>query len=552
LAPQLQDVIRLVKDSTNTTQNNGIPGWRSILVSATVPKEVQTVVQTALSSSSSSSSVTKTSIASNKEWAWIQGEEKQEEEDSSLQQQSHSQSQKQQTSEKHSVGRSLPQHLVQYHINVSAKLRLTTLLAFLVDRVAQNQRTVVFMSTCASVDYYHALFTKMESILSHQKGHNADTNDNDNMQPKGIFGNACTIHKLHGNVPHFERRAVLETFRQEKIHGNTTARILLATDVAARGLNLQADWTVQFDPPCEIADYIHRAGRVARAGQFGQSLLFLLPSEKSLLSILQLHQEQSQQQQRRRQQQPASLADNTTLREMPALSLSSTLQRAAKVCPNLTREGMNRNGISSKTGPSSSKDAVPETSAGPGVHKTHRLGEAFCSELQYRLEECVLKHSKAVKNAEGLDNADNTNQDRKRKKHEAKKKKSADDMTLADMARNAFLSHMRAYPTKEKAVRHIFSARALHLGHIAKSFAMRETPKTLVKNSRGVLAEPGKKRNAALAFSRPTTRGVGSSNNDAADLDDSKRNGNSAAAARKRAMLMANAAKLQVGGIDGF
>ena len=551
LAPQLQDVIRLLKDYTTAGNasssssgprnnahhsSNSIP-WRSILVSATVPKDVQTLVQAALSPSSESNS----SVASSKEWVWIQGD--------NHQNQNGNKKSTKESSDNNTAqsGRSLPKQLVQYHITVSAKLRLTTLIAFLADRVANNERTVVFMSTCASVDYYHALLaTYMEPIMSKKKNHNKDNSDDDDNsntnanQGSGIFGSACSIHKLHGNVPHRQRHAVLETFQQQQNNRNKNAarsgaRILLATDVAARGLNLQADWTVQYDPPCEIADYIHRAGRVARAGQFGQSLLFLLPSEKSLLNILQLQQQQSQSHNKSGEPPPP-------VREMPALSLTSTLQRAAKVCPDMAHQGMQRNGMRSRQ----ESSGVADTSAGPGggaSQKGHRLGEAFCSELQYRLEECVLQHSKPPKDNEDTSNLSAA--ERKKRKQKKKTTKEASEMTLADMARSAFLSHMRAYPTKEKLVRHIFSARALHLGHIAKSFALRETPKTLVKNSRGVLEEPGKthgkKRNASLAFStqqRP----------DGDDLDEMKHN----SAAQKRAMLMANAAKLQLGGVDGF
>ena len=68
---------------------------------------------------------------------------------------------------------------------------------------------------------------------------------------------------------------------------NAESGILLCTDVAARGLDIpRVDWIVQFDPPDDPRDYIHRVGRTARAGKVGKSLLFLLESELGFLRFL--------------------------------------------------------------------------------------------------------------------------------------------------------------------------------------------------------------------------------------------------------------------------
>lgn len=53
--------------------------------------------------------------------------------------------------------------------------------------------------------------------------------------------------------------------------------VLLCTDVAARGLNLQGvHWIVQFDLPQDPREYVHRVGRTARMGQLGQARASLL------------------------------------------------------------------------------------------------------------------------------------------------------------------------------------------------------------------------------------------------------------------------------------
>ncbi|KAK8287521.1 hypothetical protein V6Z12_D07G064400 [Gossypium hirsutum] len=64
--------------------------------------------------------------------------------------------------------------------------------------------------------------------------------------------------------------------------------ILLCTDVAARGLDIPAvDWILQYDPPDEPKEYIHRVGRTARGeGAKGNALLFLIPEELQFLRYL--------------------------------------------------------------------------------------------------------------------------------------------------------------------------------------------------------------------------------------------------------------------------
>jgi len=64
--------------------------------------------------------------------------------------------------------------------------------------------------------------------------------------------------------------------------------VLICTDVAQRGLDFpKVDWIVQFDPPDDPDDYIHRVGRTARGAEAsGKALLFLLEHEVGFLRYL--------------------------------------------------------------------------------------------------------------------------------------------------------------------------------------------------------------------------------------------------------------------------
>ena len=70
---------------------------------------------------------------------------------------------------------------------------------------------------------------------------------------------------IHGNRNQNQRQRALEAFAAGH------PRVLVATDVAARGIHVDdVDLVVQFDPPEDHKDYLHRSGRTARAGACGQ------------------------------------------------------------------------------------------------------------------------------------------------------------------------------------------------------------------------------------------------------------------------------------------
>ncbi|KAG0372215.1 ATP-dependent RNA helicase [Mortierella sp. AD032] len=111
-----------------------------------------------------------------------------------------------------------------------------------------------------------------------------------------VFFSSCNSVKYHAELLNYIDIPVLDLHGRQKQQKRTTTffefinaetGILLCTDVAARGLDIPAvDWIIQFDPPDDPRDYIHRVGRTARGGSTGKSLLFLLPSELGFLRFL--------------------------------------------------------------------------------------------------------------------------------------------------------------------------------------------------------------------------------------------------------------------------
>ncbi|KAI9638529.1 P-loop containing nucleoside triphosphate hydrolase protein [Dioszegia hungarica] len=113
-----------------------------------------------------------------------------------------------------------------------------------------------------------------------------------------VFFSSCNSVKYHAELLNYIDVPVLDLHGKQKQQKRTNtffefvnapSGILLCTDVAARGLDIpRVDWIIQFDPPDDPRDYIHRVGRTARAGKEGKSLLFLLPSELGFLRFLQI------------------------------------------------------------------------------------------------------------------------------------------------------------------------------------------------------------------------------------------------------------------------
>jgi len=143
-----------------------------------------------------------------------------------------------------------PTDLEQGYVVCSSEVRFLLLFTFLNKNL--NKKVIVFFSSCNAVKFHAELLNYIH----------------------------VPVLDLHGKQKQQKRTNTFFEFK------NAQAGILLCTDVAARGLDIpKVDWIIQYDPPDDPKEYIHRVGRTAR-GQAGRALLFLLPEELGFLQYL--------------------------------------------------------------------------------------------------------------------------------------------------------------------------------------------------------------------------------------------------------------------------
>ena len=116
-------------------------------------------------------------------------------------------------------------------------------------------KTIVYVSTCAAVDYFQHILPLLLSSADHP---------------------CFQLVPLHGKHHPNVRQKNFGRFVKA-----VTPTILLTTDVAARGLDIpQVDLVVQLDPPSDPKVFLHRCGRAGRAGRRGLSVILLQPGNE--------------------------------------------------------------------------------------------------------------------------------------------------------------------------------------------------------------------------------------------------------------------------------
>jgi ATP-dependent RNA helicase DDX31/DBP7 len=288
-----------------------------------------------------------------------------------------------------------PEQLSQYFMMTTCKWKLSALISFI--HLHRNEKLMIFFSTCDGVDYHALLMNSLvwpQALDSQTVNDKSDSNTlrlpvSHSLAPleytfTGLFGPECPLYRLHGNVPQRIRQQVYKSFCKAE------RGVLFCTDVAARGLDLpKVDWIVQYDPPCETTDYIHRIGRTARRGLGGSAVIFLLPSEAPYIQLLESHGMSPQ-----------------------PLSLQGLFLEVSKDIP--------------------------------GSKKFQNTDEMMAVIIQRRVENTIAQNG-----------------------------------VLGDAGKQAFCSFIRAYATHSSDAKGIFKVQTLHLGHVAKSFGLRESPSVL-------------------------------------------------------------------------
>ncbi|RFU30610.1 hypothetical protein B7463_g5741, partial [Scytalidium lignicola] len=157
-------------------------------------------------------------------------------------------------------GKRTPASLQMSYLVTPPTHKLPALFSLLSQLEPTPQKSIVYLSTCAAVDYFQHLLTV-------------------------LLPSQFSLIPLHGKHPPAKREK-----NYSKFVTAVSPSILLTTDVAARGLDIpEAELVVQIDPPSDPKVFLHRNGRVGRGGRKGLSVIFLQPGrEEDYITFLEV------------------------------------------------------------------------------------------------------------------------------------------------------------------------------------------------------------------------------------------------------------------------
>lgn len=308
-----------------------------------------------------------------------------------------------------------PKGLSQKYVTVDTGNRLTTLVAYLTKIFFKHTMSdkeafgiILFVGCRAEVEFLYDFFSNFQwpipdSLLDFKN------------EALNIF-KQFEWFRLHGSIAQNLRRTSIQKFVSKQ---NNKLRVIICTDVASRGLDLQnVKLVINFRAATEIGEYVHRCGRTARSGKnkVGVSIQFLNNKEEEFVEYVKEF--------------------NIHIKELKAQSLYKFLTGASFLKGIKGQEMFQEIAAYELKQKFSKKKKNYVQKAFHDVSVAHKL-------LQIKIEDF--------------------------------------EENRGTFAKDAFLGCVRSYATYERNLKHIFHPKRLHLGHLARSFGLREEPKKVAK-----------------------------------------------------------------------
>lgn len=149
--------------------------------------------------------------------------------------------------------------ITQYYINLPERQKTDALTRILEVQAVPGEAVLIFHRTKVGTDQL-----------------------TDKLQARGYAAEA-----MHGDMNQNQRESVIKRMKNGKIE------IVVATDVAARGLDVEHITTViNYDMPSDTESYVHRIGRTGRAGREGKAILFVTPRQQRMMRDIERYTKQ--------------------------------------------------------------------------------------------------------------------------------------------------------------------------------------------------------------------------------------------------------------------
>ena len=148
----------------------------------------------------------------------------------------------------------------------------------MIDKISHS---VFFIEKKEKIDLLLDLLTdkKLESVLVFMKTKHTANKLVEQLQEYGVG-----VDAIHGSKSQRARQTALDDFKNKRI------RVLVATDIAARGIDIdELSHVINYDLPISPETYVHRIGRTGRRGLTGETFTFCSRTERSLLRAVESH-----------------------------------------------------------------------------------------------------------------------------------------------------------------------------------------------------------------------------------------------------------------------